>query len=94
MALYRLVLLTVDEEDRLLALRAAFYAVQTPSHDSADESQAVHRLLEAESAIAESHGLVPNKSVFSYASRKNVNWRVGITYPFQPEEEERVRGLG
>jgi hypothetical protein len=94
MALYRLVLLTVDEEDRLLTLRAAFHAVQTPSHDGADERQAVHRLLEAESAIAESHGLVPNKSVFSYGSRKDANWRVGITYPLQPDEEERVRGLG
>jgi len=94
MALFRDVLLTAHEESELIRLNAEFHASQTPSHEGAQEREAVGRLVTAQRKIAEARGLDPLQSGFGFSRRKDRSWAVVLTYPLTKEEEQRVRGLG
>jgi hypothetical protein len=94
MPLFRAVLLTADEQNELMRLHAEFHAGQTPSHDGAEERDAVAGLVLAQRNIAEKHGLDPLQSSFGFSRGKNGSWSVGMTYPLTPDEEQSVRGLG
>jgi hypothetical protein len=94
MELARAVPLSEDEINELLGLNAEFHASQTPSHDGAEEREAIRRVVLAQRKIAEAHGLDPRRSSFGGSRGKGGSWAVLLTYPLTLEEEQRVRGLG
>jgi flagellar biosynthesis/type III secretory pathway ATPase len=94
MTLHRAIIITSDENSALLRLLDAFHASQTASHNRREELDALLLLHDAQTRIAEAHGLDPIKCSFGFSRRKDATWSVQTSYPLTPEEEERVRGLG
>lgn len=94
MELARAVPLRAAEINELLGLDSEFRASQTPSHDGAEEREAIGRVVIAQRKIAEAHGLDPHRSSFGVSRGMDGSWAVLLTYPLTPEEEQRVRGLG